>query len=119
MNPDYSATLTITIPIAQRETGKRISRALDADSGGYAAFAQFLDAAMLPCDEPDAVYTTYSSPCSQALADSMPYLLANPAVLQGMVAEDYALRWAECDVPTVSEIEVFCASVILPANELL
>lgn len=114
MNPDYSATLTITIPTAQRETGKRISRALDADTFGYGAFSQFLDASFLPCDESEAVYATYSSPCSQELAASMPYLLANPAVLQGMVAEDYALRWAECEVPTVAEITEFCSSVVLP-----
>jgi len=109
---DYSATLTITIPLSQQETGKRISRALDADSGGYEAFGAYLDADMQPCERATAVYTTYSSPCSQELAASMPYLLANPAMLQGMVAQDYAARWAEFDAPTLAEIEVFCGLVL-------
>lgn len=109
---DYSATLMITIPLSQQETGKRISRALDADTGGYNAFGAYLDADMTPCDLEQAVYTTYSSPCSQELAASMPYLLSNPALLQGMVAQDYAARWPDFDVPTVAEIEVFCGLVL-------
>jgi len=114
---DYSATLTITIPLSQQETGKRISRALDADVGGAGAFNTYLDADMQPCDLEQAVYTTYSSPCSQELAASMPYLLANPGMLQGMVAQDYAARWAEFGVPTVAEIEVFCG-LVLNSNTL-
>ena len=105
----YDATLTITIPIAQRETGKRISRALDADVGGYLAFGQFLGADMQPCDELAAVYTTYSSPCSQELAGSMEYLIANPEALQAMVAADYAARWSEFAAPSLEECVGFCA----------
>ena len=111
---DYSATLTITIPISQRETGKRISRALDADSGGYLAFSQFLDADMQPCDELTAIYTTYSSPCSQELAGSMDYLIANPEALQAMVAADYASRWGEFEVPSLDDVAAFCAVVVMP-----
>jgi hypothetical protein len=113
---DYSGQITITVPINQRETGKRISRALDADAGGYEAFAQFLDADMQPCDESTAVYTTYSSPCSQELAGSMSLLIANPAILQGKVADDYAARWADLVPPSLGEIEVFCAGVVLPQD---
>jgi len=109
---DYSATITITVPIAQRETGKRISRALDQDVGGYEAFANGLDADMQPCSIEDAVYVTYSSPCSRELAGSMSYLLANPEVLHGMVAADYALRWGGFEVPTVAEISSFCNAVL-------
>ena len=109
---DYSATLTVTVPISQRETGKRISRALDQDVGGYEAFGQFLDAAMQPCLEADAIYTTYSSPCSQELAGSLDYLIANPAALQAMVAADYAARWTEFEAPTLAECEAFCAGVV-------
>jgi len=109
---DYSATLTITVPIAQRETGKRISRALDADSGGYEAFGQGLDAAMQHCLIDDAVYVTYSSQCSQELAASMPYLLANPDVLQGMITADYTARWPDLDIPTPPEVSSFCSSFI-------
>ena len=111
---DYSATLTITVPIAQRETGKRISRALDADCGGYLAFSQYLDADMQPCDEPTAVYTTYSSPCSQELASSMEYLIANPEALQGMVAADYAARWSEFEAPMLEDVAEFCMAVVPP-----
>ena len=109
---DYSATITITVPIAQRETGKRISRALDADVGGYEAYSQGLDAAMQPCDIEQAVYVTYSSPCSQELASSLPYMLANPDQLHAIVGADYGTRWPECGVPTLYEIRAFCASVI-------
>jgi len=109
---DYSANITITVPIAQRETGKRISRALDADTGGYLAYSQGLDADMQPCSIETAVYVTYSSPCSQELAGSMSYLIANPDVLHGMVAADYVLRWDGFEVPTVAEISSFCNAVL-------
>ena len=117
MSTDYSGNITVTVPISQRETGKRISRALDQDVGGYEAFSQFLDADMQPCDELTAVYTTYSSPCSQELAGSMGYLIANPAYLQGMVAQDYAARWAEFEAPTLDECVAFCGAVINEAIE--
>jgi len=109
---DYSATLTITIPIAQRETGKRISRALDADIGGYEAFTRGLDADMQPCELADAIYVIYSSPCAQDLAGSLDYLLATPAVLQQMVQADYQQRWPDFEAPSLDEVTSFCASVV-------
>lgn len=111
---NYNATLSITIPVTLRETGKRISRALDPDIGGYGAFEQYLDAAMQPCDEATGIYVTYSTPVTEPFLAQAEYMLATPAVLFYAVSQDYAARWAEYVPPTLEECQAFCAGVILP-----
>ena len=110
---EYDQTLSITVPLAQRETGKRISRALDPDIGGYYAFTQFLDADMQPCDEADAVYTTYSTPCTSPFKARADHMLANPEAMYAAVSADYATRWTEFEAPTMAECVAFCAGVVL------
>ena len=109
----YTQTLCLTVPIALREIAKQLSRSIDEDVGGADAFSRFLDADSLPCEELDAVWTTYTSPCVEGFPEQAQYLVANPEALHATVAADYATRWAEFTPPTLEEVQSFCAQVVV------
>ena len=101
----YDATLTITVPAALYDTACAIARALDPDAGGHLSYG--------PPVEGATEYTT-STPCTSAFKAQALAMLADPMLLHGAVAADYAARWGELVPPTLGECEGFCAQVTLP-----
>lgn len=101
----YDATLTITVPASLYDTACAIARSLDPDAGGYSSFGPQVEGA--------TEYTT-STPCTSEFKAQALQMLADPAVLCHVVAQDYAARWADLEPPTLGECVVFCAQVTLP-----
>jgi hypothetical protein len=102
----YTETLTMTVPLEQLETAKRISRALDPDTGGYLAFER-----LIPVEEP--THATYSTSCTPEFKAQAQAMLADPAMLCAVVAADYAARWTQFEAPTLAECESFVAALVM------
>ena len=100
----YDATLTITVPASLYDTACSIARSLDPDAGGYASFGPQVEGA--------TEYTT-STPCTSEFKAQALQMLADPAVLCHVVAQDYAQRWPDLTPPTLAECEAFCAAVVV------
>lgn len=113
----YTAHVTLRLPLAMAEIAAAIGRTMDPDVGGSISFRR--DVITLGDEFADPpVATVYadtisvSTPCRQQFADNVPYLLANPAVLHGMIQADYADRWPEITPPTLADCQAFCVAVI-------
>lgn len=102
---NYDHTLTLTIAPDLLLIGKTIARALDPDTGGYESFTPVLDG------ENIVAYTT-STPCTASFYEQALAMLDNPAVLHRSCADDYFVRWADFDPPTLEECQQFCAGVV-------
>lgn len=100
----YTNTITLVVPLSVLETAKRVSRALDPDSGGYEAF-------QARAIKEGKEYALYSSPCTASFAANASLFIYVPEELYAVVAEDYASRWSELECPSIEEIVQFCASV--------
>ena len=109
---NYDHRLNITIPPELLLIGKSISRALDNDVGGWDSWTPVLDG------ETIVAYTT-STPCTAGFYEQALYMLANPEVLHRAVSDDYFVRWADLDPPTLEECQAFCAAVVLPEVEVI
>lgn len=93
----YTARLTITIQPELLEVGRAISRALDPDVGGADSWMQT-----------DAGFVA-DTPCTEAFADQVADMVADPTLLHAAVCADYAARWPDMVPPTLEECEMFCA----------
>lgn len=102
MGAHYDHIITLRVPIAQLETAKQISRALDPDVGGYEAFRQRTE---------DGMKAIYSTPCTAYFARTAAMLIMIPAELHALIAADYAARWPDFDCPTPAEVSDFCCAV--------
>lgn len=100
----YNHTITLIVPLDQLETAKRVSRALDPDSGGYEAF-------MSRVTKDGIEYASYSTPCTASFAQNAAMLLAIPEELHAMIAADYATRWPDFECPTLEECAALCAVI--------
>jgi hypothetical protein len=100
----YPNRITLIVSLAQLETAKCISRALDPDVGGYEAFSQ-------RCTKDGVEYAIYSSQCTAEFAVSAPGLLASPESLLAVALEDYSARWPALPCPTLAEVAAFSLDV--------
>ncbi len=110
----YNYTVRIEVPASQAEIAAKIGAALDPDSGGAASWNRTI-IGYTEGEMPEPIYgdTIFvSTPCRKEFAEQVPLLLANPAMLHAVVAQDYAARWPDEVPPTLAECEAFCASVI-------
>lgn len=116
----YNYTVRIEVPASQAVVAAKIGAALDPDSGGAASWNRTI-IGYTEGEMPEPIYgdTIFvSTPCRQEFAEQVPLLIANPAMLHALVAQDYAARWPDEVLPTLAECEAFCASVISePAPE--
>jgi hypothetical protein len=110
----YNYTIRIEVPASQAEVAAKIGAALDPDSGGAASWNKTI-IGYTEGEMPQPIYgdTIFvSTPCQQEFHDQVPVLLANPAMLHAIVANDFANRWPDEVPPTLAECESFCKSVI-------
>lgn len=98
----YTNKITITVPASFTDVAAAIGRALDPDRGGADSFR--------PVNGTENIRV--STPCTVAFAAQVPAMLADPALLHGAVAADYATRWPDLTPPTPEECAAFCAAVI-------
>jgi hypothetical protein len=108
----YTERLVVTIQPELLDIGRSITRALDVDVGGANSWTPVRDD---PAD-PDSAIVAYvaDTPCTPEFKEQALVMLANPELLHGAVSADYAARWVEFTVPTLSECEAFCAGAVLP-----
>ena len=110
----YNYTVRIEVPAAQAVVAAKIGAALDPDSGGAASWNRtisgYTEGEMPEPNYGDNIFV--STPCRQEFAEQVLLLIANPAMLHAVVAQDYAARWPDEVLPTLAECESFCASVI-------
>ena len=107
----YNYAVRIEVPASQAVVAAKIGAALDPDSGGAASWNRTI----IGYTEDKPIYGDnifVSTPCRQEFAEQVPLLIANPAMLHAVVAQDYAARWPDEVPPTLAECEAFCASVI-------
>ena len=110
----YNYTVRIEVPASQAVVAAKIGAALDPDSGGAASWNRTI-IGYTEGEMPEPIYgdTIFvSTPCRQEFAEQVLLLIANPAMLHAVVAQDYAARWPDEVPPTLAECEAFCASVI-------
>ena len=110
----YNYTVRIEVPASQAEVAAKIGAALDPDSGGAASWNRTI-IGYTEGETPEPIFggTIFvSTPCQKEFHDQVPILIANPAMLHALVAQDYAARWPDETPPTLAECEAFCASVI-------
>ena len=110
----YNYTVRIEVPASQAVVAAKIGAALDPDSGGAASWNRTI-IGYTEGEMPEPIYgdTIFvSTPCRQEFAEQVLLLIANPAMLHAVVAQDYAARWPDEVPPTLAECESFCASVI-------
>lgn len=108
----YTQTLTLTLPYTPElaAIAASIGRALDPDNGGAESFSR--DVISTEGDVP--VYgdtLRCSTPCTAEFYVQALVMLANPALLHGAVAQDYAARWADMTPPTLAEVEQFLVAL--------
>ena len=110
----YNYNVRIEVPASQAEIAAKIGAALDPDSGGAASWNRTI-IGYTEGETPEPIFgdTIFvSTPCRQEFAEQVSLLIANPAMLHALVAQDYAARWPDEVLPTLAECEAFCASVI-------
>ena len=110
----YNYTVRIEVPASQAVVAAKIGAALDPDSGGAASWNRTI-IGYTEGETPEPIFgdTIFvSTPCRQEFAEQVSLLIANPAMLHAVVAQDYAARWPDEVPPTLAECESFCASVI-------
>lgn len=110
----YNYTVRIEVPASQAEVAAKIGMSMDPDAGGALSFNPVI-IGYTQDKEPQPIYgdTIFvSTPCQKEFHDQVPILIANPAMLHALVAQDYAARWPDETPPTLAECEAFCASVI-------
>lgn len=97
--------LALALPAPLTETAKLVSRSLDPDVGGYAAFqTQATNAS-------NVLYAAYGFPCSDEFQAQALAFKANPAALHYAVTNDP--RWQGQTMPTLAEVESFCAQLLI------
>lgn len=110
----YNYTVRIEVPASQAVVAAKIGVSMDPDAGGAASWNRTI-IGYTEGEMPEPIYgdTIFvSTPCQQEFHDQVPILIANPAMLHALVAQDYAARWPDEVLPTLAECESFCASVI-------
>ena len=107
----YTARMTVTIPPELLEIGRRITRALDVDLGGYDSWMPIHDT---PSD-PDSPIVSYvaDTPCTEEFKAQAEAMLADPAILHAAVEMDYEARWPTFDAPTFEECIDFCSGAVV------
>ena len=110
----YNYTVRIEVPASQAVVAAKIGMSMDPDAGGRLSFNPVI-IGYTEGEMPEPIYGDnifVSTPCRQEFAEQVPLLIANPAMLHAVVAQDYAARWPDEVPPTLAECESFCASVI-------
>ena len=110
----YNYTVRIEVPASQAVVAAKIGAALDPDGGGASSWNRTI-IGYTDDKEPQPIYGNtifVSTPCQKEFAEQVSLLIANPAMLHAVVAQDYAARWPDEVPPTLAEVESFCASVI-------
>ena len=110
----YTHTLTLALPYTPElaDIASRIGRALDPDVGGADSWSR----EVISTDGDEPVYgdtLRCSTPCTEEFHAQALAMLANPALLHGAVAADYAARWTDLTPPTLGEVEQFSANLTL------
>ena len=100
-NVRYCRRLICTVPAPLGVIAAAVGKAIDGDVGGEYSFQPHPD---------DATKLIADSPCAEDIAASVPYILANPAMLLATIERDLANRFPEYPRPTLEEVEAFCAA---------
>ena len=111
----YTHRLTCIIPAPLGVIGAAVGRALDPDTGGDKTFVPLdakYDEAGNITKEPTKLWVS-ECPVIPELAESIPYLLANPGMLLASIERDFAARFPDVPVPTLAECVNFCSSAIV------
>lgn len=90
--------VTLKVPPSVLEAAKRAAQAFDNDVGGYASFEPTDDAGMHIC----------TVDVSDEYAEAFPAFKAFPELLHDTIARDFAARFPDDDVPTLSDVAAFC-----------
>ncbi len=101
----YDAYITMAVPAPMTETAKRLSQAFDPDVGGYLAFEREAT------DATGKTYSVYGTPCEASFAAAIAYLQSDPQALLDSTARDYATRWPDDPLPTLTEVTDFCSKL--------
>lgn len=111
---DYTHRGTCAVPAALQVLANTIWRALDPDVGGAVSFDT-----LRAVDPAGAEYVLTSALCTTDFAAQAPYLIATPAALHGVVAQDYAQRWEGIEPPSLADVEAFCgaARIVVTARD--
>ena len=103
---DWNHSVIFITPISLVEVARKISRAIDYDSGGYDAFQWMLS----PTGTEPATHVGYSTPCREDFLDRIAAVSIDSALLKSAIDADYANRWPEDVPPTLLECIGFNAS---------
>lgn len=108
----YSETFTLTLPASLLAIANNIARSLDPDLGGADTFA-IKQIGSNPDNTPIYADTIgMTTACEPSFKMQAVYLLANPDALHAQIVLDYSTRWPTLPVPTLSDVQAFCAGVI-------
>ena len=107
----YNRRIICTVPAPLGVIAAAVGKALDGDVGGEHSFRP-LDATY---DEQGNILTQPTkliteAPCIEELAQTVPYLIANPAMLLATIELDFDNRFPDYPRPTLAEVEAFCAA---------
>lgn len=97
--------LTLALPAPLTPIAKLISRSLDPDVGGFAAFT------MHATNEQGVTYAIYGFPCTAEFQAQAMAFKDTPAALHYAVTNDP--RWQGETMPTLADVEAFCADVLM------
>ena len=100
----YDHQITITLPAALADIAASIARALDPDVGGDKSYRL----------SEDGLTISVTTPCTEVFYMQAQAMLADPALLHAVVAQDYATRWPEFTAPTLEQCQQFLAAIIPP-----
>ena len=106
----YTHALTCIIPAPIGPIGAHIGRALDPDTGGEHTFRPMdaeYDAEGGITKEPTKLWVC-ACPVVTELAETIPYLLANPEMLRDTIVRDYELRFPDVEPPSIEDVRAFC-----------
>ena len=102
----YLTTAVPNIP-ATVEAAKLISRSLDPDTGGYAAYD------LVAKDANGVEFAVYGTLVTDDFYAKVTYLQQNPDKLLQLINADIALRWSENPAMALDQVTLFTSSMVM------
>jgi hypothetical protein len=112
----WTEYLTLTLPYSPEmaDIASKIGRGMDVDVGGAHSFNRSIIG--YEADGETPIYgdtLTCTTGCTAQFKQQAMAMMADPALLHGAVAADYATRWPDLTPPTLAECEGFVAELVV------
>ena len=104
----WNHNIICIVPLPLDAIAAHVGRALDGDVGGAESFGIRASAS----GQEPATHLVLATPCNADFAQAAPWLLDAEA-LRGTIQRDYAARWPDLAVPSLTKVKSFVNQAVL------